>query len=409
MEKTLLLFVLSWRSLWRNTRRTTLVLLAVSLGVWSMLSFTALLQAWNASSLAASLKNMTGQGQLHARGYLDNPNIEYQIAPPSGALLDVLNGNDVRQWAPRVRVPAAIQSAYDTWPVTMYGIDPKREKGLSFIDSAVHEGHRLHAGNSPGVIIGQKLARRLHSGIGKRIVLMSQGKSGELAERGFKVIGLFSASPSVEDRDVFIGVGIAQKMLGIGDNITGITFDLQDMGKLPSFIQKIKNTSPNYVVRSWEELQPMTKAMSKLMNGFIQVWIVIVLMLMVFGIVNTLLMSMHERLREISLLQALGLRPWLVFSQVSLESAILVLVGVLAGILFYMLTILSFRNGLDLGFLARGAEWLGAGRILYPVFHVYQSIEIGIFVWLIGLMTGLWPTWRIVRRVPIDAINRSLT
>lgn len=409
MARLQLLFSLAWRNLWRNPRRTGLVLVAVGIGVWSMLSFTALLQAWNASSLDAALADLTGQGQIHSRGYLDNPGVEHRMAPPSGAVLGLLNGPGVSRWAPRVRVPAAIQSAYQTWPVSLVGIDPARERGLSFIATAVHEGRSLNKGDDTGILLGRKLARRLHTGIGKRVVLMSQNSTGGLAERGFRVVGLFSASPQVEDRYVFVGLSTAQTMLGLRRDITGVAFDLKHMQELGPFVHALREAAPHADIQSWQTLRPLTKAMNQLSNSFIQVWIVIIFVLMGFGIVNTLLMSLHERVRELALLQALGLRPRLIFAQVVLESALVVLLGVVLGALAGAATVLAFHRGLDLGFLARGSEWLGAGRVLYPQLDKAEFAGIGVLVWILGVAAGLLPIWRIVRRVPVEAINHSLT
>jgi ABC-type lipoprotein release transport system permease subunit len=409
MERFQLLFSLAWRNLWRNPRRTGLVLVAVGIGVWSMLSFTALLQAWNASSLDAALADLTAQGQIHSRGYLDNPGVEHRMAPPSGAVLSLLDGSGVSRWAPRVRVPAAIQSAYQTWPVSLVGIDPARERGLSFIATAVHAGRNLNNGDDTGILLGRKLAKRLHTGIGKRVVLMSQKNAGGLAERGFRVVGLFSAPPQVEDRYVFVGLATAQTMLGLGRDITGVAFDLKHMRELGSFVHALRQAAPQADVQPWQTLRPLTKAMNQLSNSFIQVWIVIIFVLMGFGIVNTLLMSLHERVRELALLQALGLRPRLIFAQVVLESALVVLLGVVLGALAGAATVLAFHRGLDLGFLARGSEWLGAGRVLYPQFDVAQFAGISVLVWGMGVAAGLLPILRIVRRVPVEAINHSLT
>lgn len=408
MERIPLLLSLAWRNIWRNPRRTGLLLTAVGVGVWSMLSFTALLKAWNASSLDTALKDMTGQGQVHARGYLDDPGVAHRLPPPSGALRVLLDSRAVKQWAPRVRVPAAIQSEYETWPVTMVGIDTARERDLSFIATAVSMGSSLDASDT-GILLGRKLARRLHTGIGKRVVLMSQDSTGALAERGFRVVGLFSASPRAEDQYAFVGIRQAQAMLVMGKDISEIAFALHDMAGLQAFIARLRAAVPSADVQSWTTLRPMTKAMNQLMDGFVDVWIVIMFALMAFGIVNTLLMSLHERVRELALLQALGLRPTLIFAQVTLESALVVVLGVTIGTVIAAATVLAFHNGLHLGFLAQGSEWLGAGRVLYPQLALSLFARIALLVWFLGVAACLLPTWRIVRRVPFEAISRSQT
>ncbi len=409
MERSGLLFSLAWRNLWRNPRRTGLVLIAVGVGVWSMLMCTALLQAWNASSLGAALKDMTGQGQIHGRGYLDDPGVGHSLSSPAGPLLALLKNPGITQWAPRVRVPAAIQSEYETWPVTMIGIDQKQEQELSFIASAVTEGQALEGRNDLSILLGRKLAKRLHTAINKRVVLMSQDSSGALAERGFRVVGLFSAAPEAEDRYIFIGITQAQDMLRMGHDISEIAFDVRDRAGLPAFIARLRQTAPDLDIQSWETLRPLTKAITQMMDGFIQVWIVIMFVLMAFGIVNTLMMSLHERVRELALLQALGLRPGLIFGQVTLEAALLVVLGIAAGAGLAFATIQSFHNGLDLGFLARGAQWFGAGKVLYPRLTASQYVDIGLLVWVLGILAGLLPTWHIVRQVPVEAISRSTT
>ena len=143
------------------------------------------------------------------------------------------------------------------------------------------------------------------------------------------------------------------------------------------------------------------------MNAFVQLWIGVMFILMAFGIVNTLLMSLHERVRELALLQALGLRPRLIFAQVTLEAVLVVALGVIAAMLGTAVTLLIFRNGVDLGFLARGAEWFGAARVLYLHIGAQQFADISLLVWVLGVLAGLVPTWRMIRRVPIDAINRG--
>jgi ABC-type lipoprotein release transport system permease subunit len=404
-----LVMALAWRNLWRNPRRTGLVLVAVGLGVWSMLSFTALLRAWSASSLDAALLDLTGQGQIHAQGYLDDPGVAHRLAPPAGPLRALLEGPEVRRWAPRVRVPAALQSAYETLPVSLVGIDPARERGLSFIATAVQQGRGLAGPEDAGILLGRRLAHRLRTGIGKRVVLMSQDAGGGLVERGFRVVGLFSAAPQLEGRYVFVGIAQAQTMLGLGRDVSEITFALRHLSGLDGFLSRLRRAAPQADCQSWESLRPMTRAMTQLSDGFVQIWLVIIFVLMAFGIVNTLLMSLHERVRELALLQALGLGPGLIFAQVTLEAALVVGLGIGAGALLGILTVLAFHHGLDLGFLARGAEWLGAGRVLYPRLGAGQVMGVALLVWTLGVGAGLLPIWHMVRRTPIDAVNRSPT
>ena len=406
-----LMLELAWRNLWRNWRRTLILLLSVGVGVWSLTSSSALMQAWSASSLNAGLRNMTGHGQIHATGYRDDPAISHRMSSPTGQLQHLLGNNRVAHWAPRVNVPAVIQSEYETYPVTLAGIVPAREKGLSFIADTISAGRYLEGSDDSGLLLGRKLAERLHTGLGRRVVLMSQNADGTLAERGFKVVGIFSSNPDNETGLVFTGLTTSQAMLGLPDGangeITGISFELNDIAGLNRYIQDLRAAAPQLDTQPWPVLLPLVSAVTQLSDSFVWIWLAIMFTLLAFGIVNTLLMSLFERTREFGLLQALGLQPRLIFLQIFMETVMLVGLGVLVGLITGAATIFAFYNGLDLGFLAAGAQWLGAGQILYPRFVPGEFFGTGLLIWLLGVGASLWPAWQAVRKTPIDAINRA--
>jgi ABC-type lipoprotein release transport system permease subunit len=405
-----LLLDLAWRNLWRNWRRTLILLLAVGVGVWSLTSTSAFMQAWSASSLDAGLRNMTGQGEIHATGYRDDPGVSHRMPTPSGRLLQRLDSQEVAHWALRVSVPAVIQSEYETYPVTLTGIVPARERGLSFIADTISQGHYLQASDDNGLLLGRKLAARLHTGLGRRVVLMSQGADGTLAERGFKVVGIFSSNPDNETGLVFTGLATSQEMLGLHDNqhrdITGVSFALHDIAGLNGFIHALRTAAPQLDIQPWNVLLPLVSAINQLSDSFIWVWLAIMFTLLAFGIVNTLLMSLFERTREFGLLQALGLKPRLIFLHVMLETVLLVGLGMFLGLLAGASTIFAFHDGLDLGFLAAGAQWLGAGQVLYPRLVASEFFGSGILIWVLGVGASLWPAWRAVRKTPIDAMHQ---
>jgi ABC-type lipoprotein release transport system permease subunit len=412
MSDRLALFTeLAWRNLWRNSRRTFITFAAISVGVWSMIVLAALMQAWGASAFDAAVRTLTGHGQIHAPRYLDDPTVDHRFDPPSPALRGVLNASDVRAWAARVRVPAIVQTARENAPVTLVGIDADAERGLSFIPDAIIEGRYLTSdasGDSAGVLLGRSLAQRLRTDLGKRVVILSQAVSGEIAERGFRVTGIFAAEQQETEKEfLFVSRPAAQSMLGIGDELSEIAFVLEDVERLPSALTDLRRAAPGLDVVSWSELEPFTQAILDISDGTIALWTIIMFILVAFGLVNTLLMAVLERTREFGLVQALGLRPRLLLLQVLLESAFLIGLGVLVGVAASVATLLGFHGGLDLSAVAQGGAALGIGRILYPEIDVALTIEIAVFVWVMGIVTSLYPAWRAARDVPVATINKA--
>jgi ABC-type lipoprotein release transport system permease subunit len=407
MDRIRLLLPLAWRDLWRNPRRTIITALVVCVGVWSILSFAVLMRAWSESSRDSTVRLMTGEGQIHALGYRDDPTVAHRMAPPRGALARTLASPRVAADAERVRVSAIVQSEYKTLPMTLVGVTPADERKISVLPSQIPEGRYLDGPDDPGIVLGRNLARRLRTRLHKRVVVMVQDANGKLAERAFQVVGLFAAPQQTEDEFAFTGIKTAQAFTGIGDDISEIVFDSVDQTPIDTLVAQLKKAAPMRNVESWATLKPLAYAVSTFFNQFTMLWLWVMFALMAIGIVNTQLMAVFERTHEFGLLQALGMRPRLVLFDVALESSLLVGIGVLMGIALSVVTVQAFPDGLDLGFLGRGAELVGAGRVLYPRIDIGDFALYSIVVWVLGILAALWPARRASKVSPVEAMGRA--
>jgi ABC-type lipoprotein release transport system permease subunit len=236
---------------------------------------------------------------------------------------------------------------------------------------------------------------------------MAQAADGHLAERSFTIAGIFASTKPTEDEFVFTGRDVAQVMLGVGSDISEISFDAFDESRLPDIVRALERAAPRADIKPWMEFSPLAYAIESFSQSYITVWLLIMFVLMAIGIVNTQLMAVFERTREFGLLQALGMRPGVVLLQVSIESAQLVGLGILIGVGAMILTLLPFRHGLDLGFLAAGSEMYGGGRVLHPEFDTLSAIRFSLVVWVLGIVATLWPARRASRTDPIVAMAQS--
>jgi len=405
--KSPLLLTLAWRNLWRHRGRTAAILFALALGVWSMVSLAALSRGSMEQQLVKAILNLTGHIQIHAPRYRDDPVIEHRLSPPSPALTAALSRPEVTTWAMRVRVPAVVASERESAGVTLVGIDPARERGLSFIPDAVTEGRYLEAGDDAGILLGRKLAERLETGVGRRVVVMSQDINNSVADRGFRVVGIFDAEPqAAEESYIFVTLASARQMLKLGDNISEIALMTTDRDRLDGLLAALRAAAPDLDVQPWTVVEPLLVLTEKVVNVILIVWYVIVFTAMSFGLVNTLLMAVFERTREFGLFQALGMPPRHILGQVLAESCILLAVALALGNLGGWLTVLALKDGLDLSAFAKGFEMMGVSPIIYPALRAGDVTAANVLVTALGLVASLYPAWRASRHVPVEAITR---
>jgi len=398
---------LAWRNLWRNPRRTLITLIVVSVGLWSVLFFNAFLNAWMQSGKDATLKLLIGSGQIHASGYLDDPTIDTLMDPPGKALKQALDDPRIKAWAARLGLPGVVQSEYKTLPVNITGVDPASERSLSVIPDKIVKGRYLAGPDDDGVVLGEHMAERLKTGLGRRVILMSQGADGSLAQQSFDVVGIYRADRPTEDFYAFTGIAANRKFLGLGKKISEIVFTVPQGEALPAVIARLKAAAPDLDVRSWKKLSAFLATMDSFMQGFIYIWLSVVFALMAIGIVNTQLMTVFERTHEFGLLLALGMRPGLVLVMVSLESILLIGVGCLIGIALAVLTIMGLSGGIDLSAFARGLEMFQGGQVLFPKFDLASFIQFPLLIWFLGTVVALWPARRAAKSSPVEAMRHA--
>jgi ABC-type lipoprotein release transport system permease subunit len=399
---------MAWRNLWRNYRRTLIMLLAIMVGVWAMIFMTALLRGMVDDMVKQGVGALPGHVQVHAAAYRDDPSITHSMPAPGEDLLEVLESDQVVAWTSRVKVPAMISSEYDNLGISLLGVDPGGEVALGFDAADVVAGRFLTGPDDHGIVVGKKLLQRLETRLGKRVVVMSQDPENNIADRGFRVVGVFRAElESREESVVYAGRNVVQSMLGVGTEISEIAVlghDYRSPEVLTSSIRATLSTGNEAL--SWLELDPYLATMMRVMDGFVLVWMVVIFMALSFGLVNTLMMAVFERVREIGLMRALGMRPSAIVYQILVESLMLLMLGLLAGNLLAISTITPLKDGIDVSVVSEGMEMMGASSMLYPVLQWPDLLLANVVVIVLGIITSLLPAWRAAHYRPIEALNR---
>ena len=399
---------LAWRNLWRNHRRTLIMLTAVVVGVWAMIFMTALMRGMVDDMVKDGIRTLPGHVQVHHPAYRADPSVANSLDPPGPDLLAALEQPEVVAWAPRIKVPAVVSSERNTRGVVLVGIDPERERDLSFVAGDMADGRFLESPEDEGLIVGRKLLERLETDLGKRVVVMSQDRENEIADRGFRVVGVYdSRLQAQEEGFVFAGRATVQRLLKMGDQVSEIAVLGTDYRNVDGLRDGIEAAAGSDVrVEAWPVLEPYLGSMLPMMDGFVLVWIVVVFLALAFGLINTLVMAVFERVREIGLMLALGMTPAGIRAQIITESTILLGLGLLVGDLLAWLTVRPLEKGIDLSIVGEGMEMFGAASVLYPAFRWEDVILANVIVLVLGFIASLSPAVRASRYEPVEAITK---
>ena len=305
-------------------------------------------------------------------------------------------------------MPAVVTSERSTRGVTLFGVDPVLDRDITFVAGSIVDGRYLESADDRGIVVGRKLLERLETDLGKRVVLMSQDPDNEIADRGFRIVGVFSAKLEMQEESlVFAAKDTVRAMLGIGDYVTEIAVQGSDYRNVTPLVGQVSTVvGQETEVLPWTELNSYLGTMLSVMDGFVIVWTVVIFLALSFGLVNTLVMAVFERVREIGLMLALGMRPRAILAQVIVESMLLLAIGLAFGTLLAWLTIAPLQDGIDLSGVGQGLEMFGASSVLYPELTLYDIVLSNVVVLGLGFFASLSPAIRASRYEPIEAITK---
>ncbi|OQY58525.1 MAG: MacB protein [Desulfobacteraceae bacterium 4572_88] len=408
-------FQLAWRNIWRNSRRTLTILTAIFVGVTSMIFLSSLTRGVMEGMVENAIDNLTGHIRIQNPEYRRDPAIENRIQNPESlirAMASILP--DGAKQVQRIRVDGVLNTARETSGVVMVGIEPEKEKGCSFIGDATLEGRFFDDDDKNGVVLGKAMMEKLGTRIGRKIVLMSQDTEGEIASKAFRIRGVYhSEMASTEKIFVFVPLRAMQRMLKAGEGVTEITLTLPDkdisqtdLSPLTTAInQELGQTS--FRAEHWREMLPAISAYLEMFQGFLFIWYLVIFVAMGFGLVNTVLMAVYERMREFGLLKALGMRPIRIFRMVLRETLFLLALGISAGnvVAFICIWLLS-DTGIDLSAFSQGTDMWGISRVILPVLNGGDVLIANVTVLLLGLIVGVYPAIRAASFTPVETMRQ---
>ncbi len=399
-----LLVQLSARNLTRHKRRNFMLLMAICVAVAGVTFMNSLIRGFQYDMQESAVANLTGHVKILAPGYLDDPGIQKSFELANDWQPDIAP-EELEGWAARIRIPGVIMSERETRGIQFVGVDPAQES-ISFLSAAEYDGEPLRDASDRRVVIGRALAEQLETKVGRRLVIITQGADGLNREMGFRIAGFYDAEGTgLEKIFVFTGIKTLQDMVD-AEVFTEVSIKLTGTPKEFSIKAVLSEFFTGLVVLDWQELEPQAAAMFVFADAAVFIWFLIMMGALIFGLVNTLITAVMERVRELGMLRAVGMRPGAVIVQVVLESTFMMALGVTIGLVIGVLLVWWASEGIDLTAWAQGMEMAGMRSVLVPKLMTADLILVAGLSMVFGVLASLYPAWRAVKINPLEALRR---
>ncbi|MDQ6986648.1 MAG: ABC transporter permease [Mariprofundaceae bacterium] len=415
---------LGWRNLWQHPLRTGLTLAALALGIAALTFLSAMNDGWMQQIRTNFALTLIGHIQIHAAGFEQSRKLADRIRDVQ-PVLDVLNElkgasglQGVHSFTRRLRVSGLASAAGANAGALIYGVEPVKEQHLSRMASFVQQGRWLSADDDRAIVLGDSLADRLQVALGDKVVLMAALENGDIASEVFRVRGLLhSGVLEIDDLAAVVPLFRAQQWLDVGAGVTDIVLRADNFEAVEPLAAALRGRlsgagsddalkTPAFEVLTWNQIDPMAEQWAAFADAYSWIVLAVVILVVLVEVLNTMLMSMHERSREFGLMGALGVRGGQMFIMVVWETVILVFLGSLLGFVVGGWLVWYYGIvGIDLSQFATAFSFMYMSPVIHPMLAAQSLVHILAAATLGALVAGLFPAWKVARMDPAKAMR----
>lgn len=405
------LVAIAWRNLWRHKRRSLITATAMAVAVAMCMALIAFTDGMYGKMFEIMVGQQLGHVQVHHPDYPAGKKL-LDTVPEAQATLAAIEGVDGTLGATgRLNGFALLGGSKMSTGAQLQGVEPARELPLTHIDQRITEGRFLADAAAREIVLGTGLADELDVGLGDEIVGFTQAADGSLGNELYTVVGLSSTGNAAMDKGgAWLHLADLQDLLVLPDQVHGITVLSTDPDALEPLTDRLDAVVPDTVeVETWREASPQTAELMGMQSFASLMMLGIVFAVASFGVLNTMMMSVFERTRELGVLKAIGLKPRQMVTMVLVESVFLAALAGGIGLAFgAVLDLLVVFVGFDMSAGSPdGFEMMGVrlDPIIYGEVTPFSLFAPITALVLVSIGASVWPAWRAARLQPVEAIR----
>ena len=405
-----MLWSLSWKNIWRNKLRSTVVIIAVTLGVFAGVFMIAFTNGMVEGRVDVIIRTEISHIQIHQPGFQENNDFSLKMKNADSIVRIVSRTDHVIAVCKRVVISSLIASAETNAGVKILGIIPEEERKVTNISNKIIEGAYFESKGKNLVVIGRKLAEKLKVGLHKKLIITLQDTQMNITSGAFRVEGIYETDNNLYDESaIFVRYWDLCALTGLdGSEAHEIAVLLDQDEYSEPVTQELKNIFPGLEVQNWTELSPEAGYLVSAMDQYMLIFIIIILLALCFGIINTMLMVVLERVKELGMLMAIGMSKAKIFFMIMLETIHLSVLGGLVGVILgYIVSKHLEHGGLDLYFWKEAYSSFGYSSLIYPKIDLQTIALITMMVIFTGILSAIYPALKALKLNPADATRTA--
>tara|TARA_B100001173_G_scaffold145391_1_gene126199 strand:+ start:3526 stop:4752 length:1227 start_codon:yes stop_codon:yes gene_type:complete len=401
----LTLIKISWRNVWRNKLRSFVVIISVVFGLLGGIIIIAMSYGLNEERMNNAVETYLSHIQIHNKSFSEEYNIKYTIDNLEGIENAINNDSRVVSYSKRIILNGMLSNSNGSYGIQVKGVDPIEEVKVTNTYEKIIEGEYFKSEKENTILVGKKLAERLNLKLKSKVVITFQDENYELTSLLYRVEGIFrSGNSRYDEANVFVkNVSITKNL----PNFSGyheIPILLTDIELRNQVKNDLISKNSNNLIEGWDDISKDLAYANEMLAAVLYIFMIIILSALSFGIVNTMLMAILERRKEIGMLMSIGMSRFKIFLMISFETMFLSIVALPIGlILSYSIVEYYSVVGIDLSIVEAGLENFGVGTRLYFKVPNQEYFIVAIMVFVISIISSIFPSVRALKINPVEA------
>ena len=401
----LTLIKISWRNIWRNKLRSLVVIISIVFGLLGGIIIIAMSYGLNEERMNNAVDTYLSHIQIHNNLFSEDYNIKHTINNLDAIEKAINEDERVVSYSKRIVLNGMLSNSNGSYGIQVKGIDPDEEIKVTNTYEKIIDGEYFRSKRDNTILVGKKLADKLNLKLKSKVVITFQDENYELTSLLYRVEGIFrSGNSRYDEMNVFV------KNKSITKNLPGfngyhempiLLSDIELRGEVKKDLIPI---SSDNIVEGWDDISKELAYANEMLSAVLYIFMMIILSGLSFGVINTMLMAILERRKEIGMLMSIGMNRYKIFMMISFETIFLSLIALPFGLITSYLIVEYYSVvGIDLSVVEAGLENFGVGTRLYFKVPNEEYFYVSLMVFVISIFSSIFPSIRALKINPVEA------